>query len=122
MATVDPPEGAPAGPDFRLRAEESPAGFEDTVAPTVLAERLREVVCLTGFTRLDGPDSGVSSDAPDARTVRLSRYSPMWLPATETRGEGLFVRLPEAVVAPWEADAAGTPRLEALRARTAALA
>ncbi len=109
------PHVAPAGPDFRLRAVQSPAGFESLVAPTVLAERLREVVALTGFTRIDGPDSGVASDLPSAHAVRLSRRRSSWLPAAETRGEGVFIRLPEDVVGTWEARVAGTPRMDALQ-------
>lgn len=108
------PHAAPAGPDFRLRAVRSPTGFDTHVAPTVLAERLREVVALTGFTRIDGPDSGVASDAAPAQTVPLSRKRSLWLPAAETRGEGVFIRLPEDAVADWEARVAGTPRMDAL--------
>lgn len=108
------PHAAPAGPDFRLRAVKSPMGYATSVAPTVLAERLREVVALTGFTRIDGPDSGVASDIAPTQTVSLSRRRSSWLPAAETRGEGVFIRLPEDVVASWEARVAGTPRMDAL--------
>ena len=108
------PDVAPAGPDFRLRAVRSPTGFDAVVAPTVLAERLREVVALTGFTRLDGPDSGVASDAAPTHTVPLARRPTTWLPAAETRGEGVFIRLPEDAVADWEARVAGTERMDAL--------
>jgi hypothetical protein len=109
------PDSAPAGPDFQLRAVDAPTGFTGAIAPTVLAERLREVVALTGFTRLDGPDSGVAGDHAPARTVPLSRKRPAWLPAAETRGEGLFLRLPEDAVAAWEAKVAGSERTEAIR-------
>jgi len=107
---------APAGPDFCLRAVGAPAGFDTHIEPTVLAERLREVVALTGFTRLDSPDSGVASDAAPSNTVALARRSPLWLPAIETRGEGVFIRLPEDEVAAWEGRVAGTERLDALHA------
>lgn len=109
------PDQAPSGPDFQLRSVAGPEGFEDLVAPTVLAERLREVVALTGFTRVDGPDSGVASDQQVTRVVPLSRNRSTWLPASEIRGEGLFIRLPEETVARWEQRVAGTPRPEALR-------
>jgi hypothetical protein len=110
------PDDAPAGPDFRLSEVRSPVGFEATVAPTVLAERLREVVALTGFTRLDSPDSGVATDAAPTHTVALSRKRSLWLPAAETRGEGVFIRLPEDTVAAWEEQVAATERLDALHA------
>lgn len=108
------PETAPATDDFQLRAVAAPNGYTARLDGTVLVERLREVVALTGFTRLDGPDSGVNSDQPPARTVALSRQRPKWLPAAETRGEGLFLRFPEPTIAAWEAKVAGTPRFEAL--------
>lgn len=109
------PDTAPANNDFQLKAVAAPTGFSGRLTQTVLAERLREVVALTGFTRLDGPDSGVASDQAPARTVPLSRQRSKWLPAAETRGEGLFLRMPEDAVAVWEAAVAGTERPEALR-------
>ncbi len=109
------PSSAPSGPDFQLRAESSPVGYENIVAPTVLVERLREVVALIGFTRVDGPDSGVANDVAATKTVALSRRRPAWVPASEIRGEGLFLRLPEDAVTSWEGRVAGTPRMEALR-------
>jgi hypothetical protein len=109
------PESAPANDDFQLRAVSAPDGYCGRLDGTVLVERLREVVALTGFTRLDGPDSGVNGGQPPVRTVPLSRQRPKWLPAAETRGEGLFLRFPEPMIAAWEDEVSGTPRLEALR-------
>jgi hypothetical protein len=40
---------------------------------------------------------------------------PTWVPATEVRGEGLFVQLPEDKVEAWVASAAGSQATEALR-------
>lgn len=109
------PHTAPAGPDFRLRSVPEPDNFGGFVAPTVLAERLREVVALTGFTRLDSPDSGVAADALPTKTVPLARRDPSWLPASETRGEGVFIRLPEEAVSSWEQRVAGSERMDALQ-------
>jgi hypothetical protein len=108
------PDDAPSSPDFLLKSVGSPRGFDLLVAPTVLAERLRVVFALTGFTRLDGPDS-LGEKGGAVRTVGLTKRRPMWLPSAEARGEGLFIRLPEEVVSAWEQRVAGTPRLEALR-------
>lgn len=68
-------------------------------ADVVQAERLREVRALVGFTRLDAPDP----DDPNL-VVRapLSRDKPTWVPGSEVRGEGIFLRLPEPLVADWE--------------------
>ena len=62
----------------------------------MLAERLREVVALTGFTRLSAPDENVDNIA------RLSRRLPDWLPAVEVRGEGVFIQLAESAISAWE--------------------
>lgn len=109
------PHLAPSSPDFQVSVVDAPTGFANKIAPTVLAERLREVVVLTGFTRLDGPDSGVMKDQIPTTTVPLSRNKPLWLPAAETRGEGLFIRLPEDTLTDWETRVAGTERIEAIR-------
>jgi hypothetical protein len=109
------PGSAPAGPDFKLSLAGVPAGFAGRVEPTVRAERLREVVALTGFTRLEAPDAIPHRSEPPAKTVSLSKKAPFWLPAAETRGEGIFLRLPEDAVQDWEDKFSASPRLEALR-------
>jgi hypothetical protein len=87
--------------DFTLRRDPDgvPGPLAGVFADVVQAERLREVRALIGFTRLDAPDP----DDPDL-VVRapLSRDKPTWVPASEVRGEGIFLRLPEPLVADWE--------------------
>ncbi|MER8037826.1 DUF1998 domain-containing protein [Streptomyces hydrogenans] len=61
-------------------------------------QRLREVRAQIGFTRLDAPDP----DNPQiARPVRLWRAPLNWVPASEVRGEGIFLRVREDVLGPW---------------------
>jgi hypothetical protein len=55
-------------------------------------ERLREVSALRGFTRINAPDELGSSGGA---IVRLARQPPQWLPCSEVRGEGIFIRFPE---------------------------
>jgi len=78
------PEHAPAGDDFRVVATPPPSRFAEQMAEVVLAERLREVVAITGLTRIEaptpGPDGAIRNRAP------LSRTPPTWVPATEVRG------------------------------------
>lgn len=96
------PGAAPSGSDFRLREAGSPKGYEQLIARTVLVERLREVRVLLGFTRIESP--GEFSDGEDVEQPRmapLSRRSPTWLPATEVRGEGLFIVFNETAVQEW---------------------
>jgi hypothetical protein len=103
------PSGAPATDDFKLVPSRAPEGFDTWFEPTVLVERLREVSALMGFTRIDGPDAETRNVAP------ISRHRPIWVPAAQSRGEGIFLRLREDRVVQWEDRVAGTPRMDALR-------
>lgn len=103
--------------DFRVTPADVPRRYRDRIASIGLAERLREVVALTGFTRVDAPDSGVVSDADRSGSVQLAREDPTWVPAAEVRGEGVFIELSEDRVAAWVNHVGGSPSLEALRRR-----
>ena len=88
--------------DFLLRPVNLPPQYAAVLDQVVLVERLREVRAMLGFTRLDSfgefndPDlDQMSNPAP------LSRRPPAWLPATEVRGEGLFIQLRETQVTDW---------------------
>ncbi len=89
----------PEQPDFKLRRVDIPVALTGLVADVVLVERLREVSALRGFTRLSAPDELGSGGG---RIVRLSRDAPRWLPCSEVRGEGIFIRFDEARVTAWE--------------------
>lgn len=107
------PHHAGASRDFRLGTASTAPGFAVTAVPV---ERLRAVVALCGFTRIDGPDSGVVDDLEaGVRMAPLSRHPLDWLPAAEVRGEGIFVRLEEADVQAWLEQVAGSNQLESLR-------
>ena len=94
------PQEAPELDDFKLRAVGPPAQYAGLLADVVLAERLREVSALRGFTRLNAPDDLA---ARGGNIVRLSREAPRWLPCSEVRGEGIFIRFSEDAVLEWEA-------------------
>lgn len=101
--------------DFRLGTPAPIRGF-DGIAEVVPVERVREVVALCGFTRIDGPDSGLLDDMEDGVAFApLSRRQLDWLPAAEVRGEGIFVRFDEARVAAWVKSVAGGEQLEGIR-------
>ena len=77
--------------------EDVPAGVSRVLA----VDRLRKVNAVLGFTRVDDYDR---VDDSEARLVPLARSGrPTWVPATEDRGEGIFIQLDEAAVARWEA-------------------
>jgi hypothetical protein len=110
------PESAPADEDFRIVASPVPGGYAGLLGSVVRAERLREVVAYTGFTRLDAPDSGVAEDLEVPNRAPISRNAPTWVPSAETRGEGIFLTLDEAVLRDWEDRAGTSSQGEALRA------
>jgi hypothetical protein len=99
--------------DFALRDVTVPSALAGMFSHIVQAERLREVRALVGFTRLDAPDP----EDPDLVTrAPLSRSStPTWVPASEVRGEGIFLRMPEQMMAAWEQRVAGSAALAAHR-------
>jgi hypothetical protein len=90
------------GENFRLRAVQPPSVARDFIQQVVLAERLREVTALVGFTRIDsgGEQEDPELDIPTS-TAPLSRNSPTWVPASEVRGEGIFIQFAEARIQAW---------------------
>ncbi len=96
------PDPAKNGPDFRLVLEGLPPGYEPYFDKVVLVERLRVVKALLGFTRIVSPgDFADLSEIPEIRRVPLARRPPAWVPASEVRGEGLFLQFRESAVMAW---------------------
>jgi hypothetical protein len=97
------PSAASEGKDFKLRQVAPPKGFEESFENTVLVERIREVRALLGFTRIESnSDFAEATVVIDDRMTALRRESPTWLPASEVRGEGIFLRVREEVLRCWE--------------------
>ena len=95
--------------DFKLRQVAPPRRYSEYFEKIVLAERLREVRALVGFTRIESPgDYDNPAAFPEAQRARLSRKKPTWVPASETRGEGIFFQFSEAKVVEWSSRV-GTP-------------
>lgn len=61
-------------------------------------DRLREVVALKAFTRIDYPDRGSSVDVNEAP---ITSQAVDWRPAIENRGEGLFLMFDAEALASW---------------------
>ncbi|WP_340556954.1 DUF1998 domain-containing protein [Streptomyces sp. GSL17-111] len=104
----------PAAPtdDFALAPVTVPDALRPLFSDVRQVERLREARALIGFTRLDAPDP----EAPDIATpVRLSRTSQEWIPASEVRGEGIFLRVREDLLTDWVARMEKSPRMTAHR-------
>lgn len=93
----------PSVDEFNATHVGSPAKYKG-IANVVAVERLREVAALFGFTRIASPDDADDTGALIANRAPISAGPPTWLPASETRGEGIFFVFPEAAVSRWEAD------------------
>ncbi len=109
-------------PEWRVLTNPNPPSIEEFhstqvgppakysgLANVVAVDRLREVAALFGFTRIASPDDADDTGGLIANRAPISIASPTWLPASETRGEGIFIMFPEPAVVQWEAqyDAAG---------------
>ncbi len=96
------PAAAQKGTFFQLKAVDPPDDFAKYFEKVVLVEKLREVRALIGFTRIESPrDFDSPLEVPPERRMRLSRRDPAWIPASETRGEGVFFEFSEKALQGW---------------------
>lgn len=105
------PDIIPPTHDFRANPVPVSAGYEQFIEQVVLVERLRVVQALVGFTRIESPGDatdGYSSVAEllGERRTPLSRRKPVWTPAGEVRGEGIFLQFREDAIQSWLNDSA----------------
>ncbi len=101
--------------DTGLMVTEMPRGPElnDRITRVVAVDKMKKVNALLGFTRLDAMDR-VSDIA--TRLVKLTRNGrPTWVPATEDRGEGIFLQLELGAVEEWEQETLNTRLWDAHR-------
>lgn len=88
--------------DFKLRVVDRPQQYHDVLDKVVLAERLREVRALIGFTRIESPgDYTEIGDFPKEQRVPLCRAAAKWVPTSEVRGEGIFLQFSESAIETW---------------------
>ena len=96
------PSNAKEGRTFKLRPVDPPEEFTQFFEKIVLVEKLREVRALVGFTRIMSPrDFDNPADLPEERRASISRKKPTWIPASETRGEGIFFQFDEQKIQDW---------------------
>jgi hypothetical protein len=92
----------PPGRDLQLATVGSPVGYESLIQKVVLVEKLREVKALIGFTRIESPgEFAEAREIPPEQRAPLSRQAPTWVPASEVRGEGLFLQFNEDTLDEW---------------------
>lgn len=88
-------------------------GLHSGIARVVAVNQMKKVNAVLGFTRLDEMDR--AGDLA-SRMVKLTRNGkPAWVPATEDRGEGIFLQLDLDAVAAWEQTILGSPQWESHR-------
>jgi hypothetical protein len=103
------PEGfgddVPVDPDFHARRLPDHvwrrSSRNDGVASVIQLHRLREVLVLVGFTRLEAVTPDIHGEyETDVERAQIA-LDPQWFPAVENRGEGLFVQLRAETVRAW---------------------
>lgn len=84
------------------------------IARVVAVNQMKKINAVLGFTRLDEMDR--INDVV-SRLVKLTRSGkPTWVPATEDRGEGIFLQLDLEAVTTWEQTILTSALWDALRA------
>lgn len=102
-AVFTKPDPARNSTDFRLAPVPPPPPYASYINQVVCVERLRQVQALIGFTRIESPgDLADVEDFPPDRRAPLSRKKPTWVPASEVRGEGIFIQFDEVALQAWE--------------------
>ena len=86
--------------------EGKPAWFRERFDRVLKVHRLREVMALIGFTRLEPIVKGVDGDPLDSLSVGATRATINnkeldWVPAIENFGEGLFLGVSAAALHTW---------------------
>ncbi len=100
------PENQEEPEDFQAEITDISDFLEDYFEEVVLVKRLREVLALKGFRRItptppkENEDASIGANNNEFMTLWNKRQN--WLPATEMRGEGIFIRLNEDKLRAWE--------------------
>ncbi|HJW55299.1 MAG TPA: DUF1998 domain-containing protein [Burkholderiaceae bacterium] len=123
------------------REPETTAGFASQFCNTVMeppakiahwfdligaVSRLREVRALAGFTRIEPypvASEQIGQAIKENRISRLSKRPSNWLPATEIKGEGIFLRFRTEAIDQWmEDNPALAERISVMESRSAQIA
>jgi hypothetical protein len=122
-ALVAAPEGfgddVPVEPDFHARRLPDRVwrrtGRSDGIEAVIQLHRLREVLALVGFTRLEAVMPDINGEyETDVERAQIA-IEPTWFPAVENRGEGIFVLLRADAVERWLERDGVKERLDGLR-------
>ena len=87
----------------RLHLQQPQHGILAGVDRVVLVHRLREVTAQVGFTRFEAVVPDVQGELDlNVRRAAIA-MEPTWMPAVETRGEGVFISFRNDAIAEWTA-------------------
>ncbi len=101
---------------FFARAASAERDRPPAIRSVVVAHKLREVRAQIGFTRLEVPTANLQGEYDMRVESAALGLDVNWLPATEIRGEGVFIALDEAAVRTWELRPSVEARSSQLRA------
>lgn len=108
-------DGRAESQDFKVTEEAPPGEYASRIHSVGLVERLREVNALLGFTRIEPLDQ-ISEDSGVDPAPLVPGGRPSWVPATEVRGEGIFIRFDEGALNTWLEQGGVQERRDLLRA------
>ncbi|GAU67835.1 hypothetical protein SSP35_05_04020 [Streptomyces sp. NBRC 110611] len=110
-AAFSDPESVADSKTFSVRRTHLGIGQDDPhsmqelaarISAVVVADRVREVRALEGFSRYE-PNFGDSDEGAGGRIVSVNTAArARWLPAVETYGEGIFIAVDEDRLSAWE--------------------
>ena len=111
-------DDVPIDPDFHVRRLPNDAWRRSELSERIEAvmqlHRLREVLTLVGFTRLEPEMPDIYGEyETDVKRAQIA-IEPSWFPAVENRGEGVFVLLRSEAVRTWLERPAVKKRLDGL--------
>lgn len=94
-------------PDGDFMASTMPANLWQApwmtgISRVVLVQRLREVVALFGFTRFESVGTNLQGELDLDVTPASLANDASWLPASENRGEGIFIEFDTAAIEAWQ--------------------
>lgn len=121
-AMIAVPEGfgddVPIDPKFHARKYPSHRrtdSYRTSVADIIQVHRLREVLALGGFTRLEAPMPDIDGEYRDDVERAEISIDPEWFPAVENRGEGVLMRFSPDAIRSWKARPAVARRIRDLQ-------
>lgn len=97
-------------PDFKTSHVDVPPELIGLLSDVVLVRRLKEVMALKGFTRLN-PEGEYDEDADGPEVMPPFANQQDWLPAMELRGEGIFIKIDFDALEQWSDEVGSRYRL-----------